>query len=88
MIPVQGLPPYSMTRLRTFQGAGRTVSSVPSAFRRTSVRRPPSAGRGSVHQASSPTKPTNSGWPSCAAASLASIGEGHEPYGVVCISSP
>ena len=38
--PAQGRPPYSMTRLRTFHGAGSTDSSVPSARRRTRARRP------------------------------------------------
>lgn len=75
-----GRPPYSMTRLRTFHGAGSTGSSVPSACRRTRVRRPPSVGRGAVHHTSSPTKPTSSGRPSCAAARAASMGEGHDPY--------
>lgn len=86
--PAQGCPPYSMTRLRTFHGAGSTDSSVPSAPRRTRVRRPPSVGRGSVHHGSSPTKPTYSGCPSCAAASAASRGEGQEPYANVRTSSP
>lgn len=79
--PSQGRPPYSMTRLRTFHGAGSTVSSAPSARRRTRVRRPPSAGRGAVHHTSSPTKPTYSGRPSWAAAVAASTGDGHAPYG-------
>ncbi len=77
-----------MTRLRTFHGAGSTACSVPSAVRRTSARRPPSAGRGSVHHTSSPTKPTHSGCPSCAAASAASTGDGHDPYGDVRTASP
>src|SRR3954468_20346172 len=77
-----------MTRLRTFHGAGSTGSSRPSARRRTRVRRPPSVGRGSVHHASSPTYPTYSGRPSCAAASAASMGEGQDPYARVCTFSP
>ncbi len=77
-----------MTRLRTFHGGGSTDSSPPSVRRRTRARRPPSAGRGSVHQTSSPTKPTHSGRPSCAAARAASIGEGHDPYGALRIRSP
>src|SRR3954467_3492402 len=77
-----------MTRLRTFHGAGSTDSSCPSTRRRTRVRRPPSVGRGSVHHTSSPTKPSHSGCPSCAAASAASMGEGQEPYADVCTFSP
>ncbi len=77
--PAQGWPPYSMTRLRTFQGVGSGVCSVPSGRLRTSARRPPSAGRASVHHTSSPTTPTYSGRPSCSATSRASIGDGQAP---------
>ncbi len=77
-----------MTRLRTSHGAGSTVSSPPSARRRTSARRPPSTGRGPVHQTSSPTNPTHSGIPSCAAVSAASMGEGQEPYADLSTASP
>src|SRR5690606_25032132 len=63
VVPVQGRPPYSWTRLRTFHGAGSTASSRPSGCRRTRVRRPPSPGRGSVHHTSPPTKSANSAPP-------------------------
>lgn len=80
-VPAQGWPPYSITRLRMFQGAGSTGAVVPSARRRIRARRPFSAGRGSVHHTSSPRVPRWSGRPSCEAASAASTGDGQVPYG-------
>lgn len=78
--PAQGSPPYSVTRLRTFHGAGSAQSAgPPSAGRRTRARRPPSAGRGTVHHTSAPIAPTYSGLPSREAASPAPIGEGQLP---------
>ena len=51
---VQAPPPYSCTRLRTFQGAATTGSGEPSAAcRKSPVRR--SAEIGSDHQISPPT---------------------------------
>lgn len=79
--PAQGRPPYSVTRLRTFHGAGSSVISGPPSTRRrrTRVRRPSSWGRGSVHHTSGPTVPRYSGRPSSEAARAASMGEGQLP---------
>lgn len=78
-VPAQARPPYSMTRVRTFHGAGSGLPAVPSARRRTRARRPPSAGRGSVHHTSSPTNAGNSGRPSWEAAVRASTGDSQAP---------
>ena len=78
---VHAPPPYSCTRVRAFHGAGRTSVTVPSADRRTIADRPPSAGRDSDHQTSSPSTTTS---PSRAAARTTSsevIGVGQLPWG-------
>jgi hypothetical protein len=62
---VQAAPPYSCTRVRTFQGAGSRSVVVPSADRRTRTVRPPSLGRDSAHHTSVPSTTTS---PSRAAA--------------------
>src|SRR5215218_1952074 len=74
-------PPYSCTRVRAFQGAGRTSVTVPSADRRTITDLPPSLGRDSDHQTSSPSTHTS---PSRAAARTTSsevIGVDQLPWG-------
>src|SRR6476620_3799909 len=67
-------PPYSWTRERTLNGAGVSSEVEPSAAARTRVRRPPSAGRPSTQQMSSPTT------------SSIRIGERHAPYGATTMS--
>ena len=52
---VHAPPPYSCTRVRAFQGAGRTSVTVPSGERRTTTDRPPSSGRDSDHHTSAPS---------------------------------
>lgn len=72
---VQAPPPYSCTRERAFQGAGRT--SAPVELR--TVTRPFSDGTDSPHQMSVPTKRAPSMRGEAAATEAAEKGEGQEP---------
>ena len=77
----QHSPPYSCTRVRAFQPAGRTSAIRPAPSRRTTANRPPSSGRPSDHHTSSPTGCTNCTARSPPATSVAPMGDGHAPYG-------
>src|SRR5712691_3462902 len=78
---VQGRPPYSCTRLRTFHGAPSTSAGSPSPAARISAARPPSAGRLSAHHTAPSCSSTQDGPPPAAATSAGPIGDGHVPYG-------
>ena len=78
---VHAPPPYSCTRVRAFHGGGRTSVTDPSGERRTMTDRPPSLGRASDHQTSSPSTTTSPRRAAAATTSSEVIGVGQLPWG-------